>query len=587
MLLVAYGLWAAWPSAPPSSAQVTRTAIVLPGNQRLASADFQYPLALSPDGSTLAYIADDGGESQIFVRALSATDAHAIPGTAGARHPFFSPNGTWLAFFAAGALQKVAVAGGTPLRIVNVSNVSMGGTWGPDDTIVWATRGGDLMRISAGGGVPTPLGGSAPATWPHILPDGKTVLFTTGAAQEGSAIAAMSLDGGPKRIIARTVDSPLQGPAVLGAGNGLAQVRYLPNGFLVYGQSANPGAIRAIPFDVATLSAQGTPLSIANSVERAPDGGGVYFAVSRTLLLFATTRDRHQLIWVDRKGVETSISPDRAAFRGVRLSPDGRQVAVTINDETRRSDVWIYDAETGTKRRLTSDRHNLSVAWTPDGRRLTFSDGRIVEMPADGAGVKQVLVDTPALRAQIPQGTNAYPTSWSPDGTDLLFQADQRELWVMARTNALSVRQLLAARDANVYNGQVSPDGKWLAYASDESGRDEVYIRRYPSLGDATPVSTAGGYWPHWSRTGRELFFRAGDAVMAVDVQTTPRLHTSTPRRLFGGSYVGAGRNGDFDVSVDAQRFVMVKSDEASVLNQLTVIQNWAEELTRPAASTR
>ena len=134
-------------SAPPSSAQVTRTAIVLPGNQRLASADFQYPLALSPDGSTLAYIADDGGESQIFVRALSATDAHAIPGTAGARHPFFSPNGTWLAFFAAGALQKVAVAGGTPLRIVNVSNVSMGGTWGPDDTIVWATRGGDLMRI--------------------------------------------------------------------------------------------------------------------------------------------------------------------------------------------------------------------------------------------------------------------------------------------------------------------------------------------------------------------------------------------------------------------------------------------------------
>ncbi len=587
ILLVALAAWAAWPAATQSTPQVIRTALVLSGNQRLVSNAYEYPLALSPDGATLAYVAKENGEAQLYVRPLSASDARAIPGTTDAKHPFFSPNGQWIAFFAGGALQKVAVAGGTPLRIVTVPNVSMGGAWGPDGTIVWATRGADLMRVSAVGGVPTALAGSAPAAWPHILPDGKTVLFTTGAALEGNtAIGTMSLAGGPKRIVARTLDSTLEGPAVLGAGAGIAQVRYLSNGFLVYGQSANPGALRALPFDAATLEPHGTPISLADSVDRAANGGGVYFAVSRTLLLYATTRDRHRLVWVDRSGVETPISADRAGFRNPRLSPDGLQIAVTINDETRQSNVWIYAAEGGTKRRLTADG-GISVVWTPNGQRVTFAaGGRIVEMPADGAGEKQVLMDTAAIRAQLPQGTTAYPTSWAPDDVNLLLQADQREVWAFSRAQTPPLRQLLTAH-GDVHHAQVSADGHWVAYASDESGHSEVYIRRYPDLGEATPISINGGNLPHWSRTGREIFFRAGDALMAADIETTPRLRASPPRLLFGGAYAGAGRSPDFDVSPDGNRFVMVKSDEASVLNQLTVVENWAEELKRPPARTQ
>jgi len=585
ILLVALAAWAAWSGAPRSTPQVIRTALVLSGNQRLVSNANEYPLALSPDGTTLAFVAKDNGEAQLYVRPLSASEARAIPGTSDAKHPFFSPDGHWIAFFAGGALQKVAVAGGTPLRIVTVPNVSMGGAWGPDGTIVWATRGADLMRVSAAGGVPTALPGSAPAAWPDILPDGKTVLFATGVALQGnSAIGAMSLAGGPKRIVARTLDSTLEGPAVLGAGAGIAQVRYLSNGVLVYGQSANPGALRALPFDAATLEPHGPPLPLADSLERAANGGGVYFAVSRTLLLYATTRDRHRLVWVDRTGAETPISPDRAAFRDVRLSPDGLQIAVTINDETRRSDVWIYAAEGGTKRRLTAEGHNLRAVWTPDGQRVTFSDGRIVEILANGAGEKQVLIDSPEIRAKIPQGTTAYPTAWARDGV-LLFQADQREVWAFSRAKIPSLRRLLTVH-GDVHHAQVSADGHWIAYASDESGRSEVYIRPYPDLGEATPVSTNGGNVPHWSRTGREIFFRAGDALMAADIETTPRLRASPPRHLFGGAYAGAARSPDFDVSLDGKRFVMVKSDEASVLNQLTVVENWAEELKRPTART-
>jgi eukaryotic-like serine/threonine-protein kinase len=580
VLIAALGI-AAWSfrgsrDVPPVSGAVTRTTIILPGNQRLATADSDYPLAVSPDGATFAYVAEHEGQTQLYVRELGALEPRAIPGATAPRHPFFSPDGKWVGFFAGGALQKVAVASGVPLRICSVTGRSMGASWGPDDTIVWATLGADLSKVSAGGGLPQPIVGSSPAAWPEILPDGKTVLFTTGAAQEASAIAAQSLDGGTKRIVARTTDSPLQGPAVLGAGDGIAQVRIVANGhYLVYGQSQNPGAIRAIPFDLTSLTAKGSPLSLADSVERARNGGAVYFAVSTTgLLLYASTGDRHQLAWVDRNGTATPISSDRAAFRSPDLSPDGTLIVVAVNDETRRSDIWIYDADRGTKRRLTTERHNLSPVWTPDGRRITFSAGGIVELTADTSGTTATLFSLEQVHAHLLAGTFAYPTAWSPDGRDLLFQADGRDVWALSRLTPADPHPLLQG-PFNEHNAQFSPDGRWIVYVSDESGHDEIYVRPYHGFTSPFVVSSDGGTYPRWSRDGREIFYRQGDALMAVSVEANQSFHADKPRRLFTGPFTGAGRESSFAVSPDGKRFVMVKSDEASTLTQLTVVQNW------------
>jgi Tol biopolymer transport system component len=430
--------------------------------------------------------------------------------------------------------------------------------------------------------MPQPVGDSAPAAWPEILPDGNTILFTTGTSADLDAIAAISLNGGAKRIIARTTDSSLPGPPVLGPGAGIAEVRFVPNGgYLVYGQDRNPGEVRALPIDPVSLTATGPAFSLVDSVERGSGGGAVYFAVSRTgLLLYAVTGDRHQLVSVDRSGVATPISTDRAAFRGPRFSPDGSRIVVAINDETRRSDIWIYDAERGTRRRLTSERHNLAPVWTPDGRRITFADGRLVNLSADATGPRELLFSSEENQTHLPAGTFPYPTSWSADGRDLLFQADSRDIWLLSRDAGTAPHPLLE-RQFNDSYGQFSPDGKWVAYSSDESGREEIYVRHYPDFGDPFVVSTDGGADVRWSHDGREIFFRQDDALMAVSVNTNGSFRAEKPRRLFSGRFTGAGRDSSFDVSPDGKRFVMVKSDDASALRELTVVQNWFDDLQR------
>jgi Tol biopolymer transport system component len=286
--------------------------------------------------------------------------------------------------------------------------------------------------------------------------------------------------------------------------------------------------------------------------------------------VYAATGERHQLVWVDRGGTSTPMSADRAAFRIPRLSPDGRHVAVSVNDEiSRRPDIWIYDAERGTKSRLTSEG-GLRSAWTPDGARVAFSQNdHIVEVAKEG-GPSNILLTAGFRR----------PESWSPDGRYLLLHADEPtgfDLWVLER-DTRTVRPLLV-RPFNDRRAQFSRNGRWVAYMSDESGREEIYVDRFPDLGRKTAISTDGGREPVWSRD--ELFNRQGDAVMAVTVETTVDFHAGKPRRLFVGNYTGSGGDPGFDVTPDGQRFVMIKSDDAATLRELTLVQNWTEELNR------
>jgi serine/threonine-protein kinase len=308
----------------------------------------------------------------------------------------------------------------------------------------------------------------------------------------------------------------------------------------------------------------------------------VYYAVSDTgVLAYAPTGVRHRLVWVDRAGAVTPITTDREAFRIPRLSPDGTRVAIAINDATRRSDIWVYDIARGTKVRLTSESHNLAPVWKSDSGAIAFNTGtgpgneEIVEVAADGSGRRTVL--------HGPSQRPLYPLSWTRDGYAMLLNAGS-DIVLLALGAKEGVRALLADRSSDETDGRFSPNDSWVAYVSDESGRQEVYVVRYPSLDRKTPISNAGGNHPVWSRDGKELFYRQGDAMMAVEVSAGGELKAGLPRRLFAGAFTGVAQDGSFDVAPDGKRFVMVMSDEAATLNRLTLVQNWADDVKRKSA---
>ena len=267
-----------------------------------------------------------------------------------------------MAFFAGNVLQRVPVSGGAPLRVCDVPAVSAGGSWGPNDTIVFAVEGG-LFRVAASGGTPVGLEATDGARWPDFLPDRKTVLFT-----RGDGIYTTSLEGGAVRTIARINSrTPGDGAAVLGEGS-IAQARFLPTGHLVYGQ--DPGAVRAVSFDESSLRLKGSPVSLVDGVYRASSGSSVYFAVSMSgLLVYAPENQRRSLAWVDRAGRATPIGSDREPFRDPRLSPDGNRIAVAIDDANAACGYLDLRRGIGTRTRLTSSKTNLAIVWTPDGRR--------------------------------------------------------------------------------------------------------------------------------------------------------------------------------------------------------------------------
>jgi Tol biopolymer transport system component len=558
------------PAPPTVSNAVLRTTIALPPGIKLVSGDRELPLAVAPDGSRIAYVADEDGRRLLYVREMSSLEPRAIPGTEDARHPFFSPDGRSIGYFANGALQRVDVSGAAPLRICDVANISMGGSWGPDHTIVFAASGSDLMRVGDSGGTPKPLEGTKPATWPEILPDGKTVLFTTGVGNNLSAFATIPIAGGAKHVFASLTNSPFKAPSVIGSGGSLLEAHVVP-GYLLYGQS--PGVVRAVPFNLSSRSITGSPISLVGSIERAMNGGGVYFAVSQTgLLVYASTGNKHQLVWVDLKGNVTPATPERGPYRIPRISPDGSLIAIAMSDDTRRSDIWIVDTERGTRRRLTTGDHNLAPTWRPDSSHVAFStiEG-IRELPVNG-GTLNTLVSA----------SGAYPDSWSPDGKNLLYcldVANGREIWVLAPGTPGNLPGHVLAQGGTYYDPQYSPDGRWIAYSASISNRQEVYIARAPDLADPVAVSTNGGLRPIWSKDGRELFYREGDALMKVSVDTMHGLHAAKPERLFSGSFSGESHDVAFDVSRDGQRFIMVKSDEAAALTKLTAVQYWQQEL--------
>jgi serine/threonine-protein kinase len=565
---VALGL-AVWSLMRPRAAvtrAVTRSVIALPGGTQLL--DYS-AFAFSPDGRTAVFAAEDSGR-RLYLRPLNSLGATPIAGTDGGLDPFFSPDGRWVGFWGDNKIKKIAVSGGAPLVVCDAAGIGVNApVWGEDETIVFAsTSGAGLLRVSANGGTPqvltTPNRGEREKTHrlPEVLPGGKAVVMTVGTADitsfDDARIEAFTIATGERKVLIR----------------GGMNARYVSSGHLVYARS---GSLLAVPFDVNRLEVTGPPVALVDDVFMDPASGIADFAISHDgSLLFASggaAKSDGGLLWVDRQGRSEAVTDARRPFNFPRLSPDGQRIAVTIDGAT--SEIWVYDLIRTTAARLVYGWDNGQSVWSPDGARLAFnsnsgtSGGRnLFWRAADGTGEAERLTPD-ALVFQSFQ-------SWSPDGRFLVFTQNDPEtkadLWILSVQDHKS-RPLLRT-PASELNANISPDGRWVAYQSNQSGRPEVYVQAFPGPSRNWQVSPDGGSFPVWARNGRELFYRNAGWMMATDITAASEFAAGRPKRLFDASPFANW----FDVARDG-RFLMTKMDKLPPITHLNLVQNWAEEL--------
>jgi eukaryotic-like serine/threonine-protein kinase len=571
LALVAAGigaaLWMALFPTPARAPDVTRTTLMLMPNQELDTGDAAGPLALSPDGRQVAYVAVGGGRAQLYHRRLDAFESRAIEGTDGARYPFFSPDGEWVAFFANGKLQRVSMQGGAPLAVCDTPTVGRGGAWADDGTIVFDPGTAGLMRVAATGGTPTPVTSSDNAidrqdlSWPHFLPGGRDLLVTLGrTGATDTRVAVLSLDTGVWRE--------------LGPGS---QAQFLAPGHLVYHAiGVREGELHAAAFDLERGVLSGTPVSVLENVFRAPDSGAVYFAVAPNgTLVFARGGYGRTLVRVDRAGQRTPLLDERRGYRMPALSPDGGSVALTI--DPRPSQVWVYDISRKSRIPLATEGHNLSPLWTPDGRRIAYTSNASADIywrTADAGAPAERL-----LQRDGPQ----YASSWSSDGKLLVFHEggpNQYDIWSLPIGG--TPRPLIVT-SASELGGRLSPDERWLAYESNESGRFEIYVRPFPNVtGGKWMISTSGGQRAVWGPDMKEVFYHAGSSMMRVAVDALgPSFKAGNAEPLFSGPFDMTSTG--YALAKDG-RFIMVEIDPHARPTQLHVVLDWSEDVTRALA---
>ena len=575
LLMAAVAIWSLMSPSPPLLLKFDMT----PPPTAPLDAEFGTDLTISPDGRRIVYLADLEGADQLYVRSLDELIARPIPGTEDAnRDPFFSPDGESIVFVteADNKLKKVSLSGGQPVTLCDAPGQE-GGDWGPDDTIVFSASSGPvtgLYRVSAAGGNPEVLAMPDPESEegveyqrPEILPGGNAVLFTIWRRGEDYQTAVMSLETGEQKI-------------VLVEGR---QAHYVPTGHLVYAKTEN---LMAVPFDLEALEVTGDPITLLEGV-RGERGCGVDYSLSSNgtlIYVSGETRKQTQLVWVDRRGTMEVLYAIQHNFQEPRFSPDGNRLSVTVW-EGEDSDIWIYEIARGILTPLTFEGQNKSAIWTPDGKRVTFSSNRNDEwniswMPTDGSGAAE----------ELTAGKNPQtPSSWSPDGQVLAFVqslsvATKDDILLLPLEGERKPQAFLETQFGEKHP-VLSPDGRWIAFSSDPSGPNEVYVKSFSGEGGMIQVSTDGGTEPVWAPDGKELFYRNQDRVMAVSVQTGPTFQVQTPTFLFEEPYLQgstlAGGTVNYDVSPDGQRFVMLKGEEGSQQSHITVVINWFEELKR------
>lgn len=550
-----------WLRQPPPSA-VTRFSLALPATEALAAATGA-TVALSPDGTKLVYVGDG---PQLYLRPMDRLDAEPIPGTEGAYNPFFSPDGEWIAFGTAGALKKVSLGGGPSVTIWETPGVLAGADWGANDLILLDSPvGPGLVSVPATGGTartiatPDSLSGSAYSS-PSLLPGADWALTTILTTDRTEAeLAVVSLVSGEVTPLGIKGISP----------------RYVTR-HIVFARS--DGTLIAAPIDVDRRTISGPEIPIVENV-RLKGGATAEFTVSEsgTLVYLPAAGAARRIVLLDRNGLSRALSDDRRAFYAPRFSPDGRSIAVTVFEHGNRN-IWLYDVESGAKTRFTFEADNLYPIWSPDGARIAYTSTRDGEYdlywsPADGSGAAERFLTTPH---------EEYPTSWSTDGRWLFFMETNpgsgRDLWALPlggdRKPMSIAREPFEERSA-----VLSPNGRWLAYSTDESGQLEVYVRAFPGPGGRWQVSLDGGAEPLWSPDGRELFYRSGGQIMRAEVDVDPVFAIRGRSLLFDRPFVPNDFHTNFDIHPDGRRFVMIESAQAAT--EVVVVLNWIEELNR------
>jgi serine/threonine protein kinase len=549
----------------PAPQPLARFSITAPTTQPLATWSV---MALSLDGTRLVYTAGFEDDSRLYLRPIDRFEATPMRGTEGASWPFFSPDGLWVGFFAADKLKKVRVTGGVAQTICEAVRGASGADWAPDDDIFFGASGTGLWRVPASGGRPQAVTsldkkkGEFSHLWPHILPGANAVLFTVEAPRENFHIAVESLTTHERRNL---IQRGTYG-------------RYASSGHLIY---AWEGSLLASAFDLGRLKVTGPEIPLLENLRLSADGSAQFALSGNGSLVYAAggPPPARTLVWVDRHGNARPLPAAARGYNQPRLSPDGQRLALEIEDAAG-SDIWIYDLMRDVPVRLTYDRKSVFPRWSPDGKHLVFSSTRsgvlnLFVQTADGSGQAEQL---------FPSEVEQWVGSWSRDGRMLTFvgvsPTDSGDIWVLPLQGERKPQPFLRAPFTQ-YGALISPDGRWLAYVSDESGRFEVYVTSFPSGQGKWQISTEGGTQVIWAPTGRELFWRNGDKVMTAGVEANATFAATKPLLLFSAAYLRHWQGlPDWDITPDGQRFIMIKVSEAeSAPTQVNVVLNWFEEL--------
>jgi serine/threonine protein kinase len=534
------------------------------------------PPALSPDGRRIAFVTRVNGPRMLWVRDLDSTGAHLLAGTEGAIGPFWAPDSRHLAFAAQRKLMKVDVTGGpaTTITATNIENAFRGGSWGPDNVILLSNEGDGLQRVSAAGGIPAeviPLdqGRREMAHWrPHFLPDGRHFLYSARSSDPGkTAIFAGDLRSREKKLVVQTRSSAEY------VERGPGSPESAGSGYILYLQQRT---LMAQPFDPSKLETTGDAVPIAENVDSTPSP---YFASANGILAYSSSSSEAlQLSWYDRSGRVVGTVGKPADLEFPRVSPNGKMIAADrLDNVTNNRDIWVYDLERRAEQRLTFEGDNLLPAWSPDGKRIAFTRrtglsrtaGKLIVRAADGTGQEEVLEE----------GQKGI-SSWTRDGAFLLTMTPNDHPKTGGDISALPLAgpdarksKMLRQTEFNETWPQASPDGRWLAYNSNETGSDEVYVMGFPPLSGHWQISIGGGRLPVWSRDGHELYFAApGGQMMAVGINPGPQFQAGVPKPLFRVSLPSA--NSSYDVSADG-RFLIATAAGGLAVAPMTVILNW------------
>ena len=547
----------------PESARTTRLVLENPTDVPLALTSNPPDIAIAPDGSHIVFWTQEDGQNRLYVRPLDAYAAVALEdlGTR-PRGAFVSADSEWVGFYTDGALNRVALRGGASIEICSVQGFLRGASWHDDDTIVFANsdRTEGLLRVSAAGGEPELLtqadldNGELNHKWPHFLPSGTHVLFTIdrGSGLETMDIAVFDLATRQQEILIRGGTYP----------------RYAATDHIVYATSRG---LEAVSFDLDRLEVTSEPLPLARNVV-VKRSGAANFDVSGDGTLVYTTGGgggRREMVWVDRQGGKEPLGVDPVAYWFARVSPDGRRIAGWNPAD---GDIWILDVETESLSRLTFDASVIGPGlWTPDGERIVFYSNKggptLNWKASDGSGQSERIADGTFLHSLTPDGRYAIATS--EDDTNIVLVSLEPD----------AEPELLMERRHGEFGLSISPDGKWLAFQSVRTGRNEIYLRPFPNVDDGLwQISTETGAAPRWGPTSRELFYRRGNELVAatLDMNPAPRVLASTT--LFESQ----SRPGQYDVAPDGKRFLVLEPVETtSNPARIHVVLNWLDELER------